>query len=250
MERGEQKVWQAKNRLVEANLRLVITIAKQYTHRGLKFLDLVQEGNVGLIKAAEKYDYQRGYKFSTYAIWWIRQSITRAMAEQTRTIRIPVYVTEMIKRVMAISHRLWKEQGKEPPLEEIAREINMTPKEVRDILRVTKRPISLETPIGDGDSRLADFVEDKKSVSPLEAVINKDLATQVDRALAANLTPKEEQVVRMRFGIGEFSDYTLQEIGEHLRLSRERIRQIEFLALEKLRHPSRRKLLEYLVKNN
>lgn len=249
VEHGEGVAREAKNKLIEANLRLVITVAKQYTNRGLRFLDLVQEGNVGLVRAAEKFDYRRGYKFSTYAIWWIRQSINRAIAEQGRTIRIPVYITEVIKKVTATAYRLWKEQGKEPRTDEIALELKMSPQEVEDILQMAKKPLSLERPVGDEESRLGDFIEDQGAISPLDLIMNEDKVQKLLKALST-LSPKEEKILRMRYGIEGSGEYTLQEIGNLLGVSRERIRQIEFLALEKLRHPCRRKLLEALIERN
>jgi RNA polymerase primary sigma factor len=249
IERGEEDAREAKNKLMEANLRLVITVAKQYTNRGLHFLDLVQEGNMGLVKAAEKFDYRRGFKFSTYAVWWIRQSINRAIAEQGRTIRIPVYVTEVMKKVTATAYRLWKEQGKEVSPEEIALELKMSPQEVEDILQMVKKPLSLETPVGGEEGRLVDFIEDQGVTSPLDLVINEDMVQKLHTVLST-LSPKEEKILRMRYGIEGSGEHTLQDIGELLGVSRERIRQIEFLSLEKLRHPSRRKLLESLIEKN
>lgn len=249
IEHGKGVAREAKNKLTEANLRLVITVAKQYTNRGLRFLDLVQEGNLGLVKAAEKFDYRRGYKFSTYAIWWIRQSINRAIAEQVRTIRIPVYITEVMKKVTATAYRLWNEQGKEPSPEEIALELNMLPQEVINILQMARKPVSLERPVGDDEGRLRDFIEDQGAISPLDLVMSEDMLQKVLKALFT-LSPKEEKILRMRYGIEGSGEYTLQEIGELLGVSRERIRQIESLALEKLRHPSRRKLLESLIEKN
>ena len=249
IEHGERVAKEAKNKLIEANLRLVVTVAKQYLNRGLRFLDLVQEGNMGLVKAAEKFDYRRGYKFSTYAIWWIRQSINRAIAEQTRTIRIPVYITEVIKKVTATAYRLWREQGREPSPEEIALELKMSPQGVEDIIQMAKKPLSLESPVGDEESRVRDFIADQGTTSPLDLVMNEDMVQKLLQALST-LSPKEEKILRMRYGIEGSGEYTLQEIGDLLGVSRERIRQIEYLALEKLSHPSRRKLLESLMENN
>ncbi len=246
---GEKESLTARNELVKANLRLVVSVSKRYSNRGLQLLDLIQEGNVGLMKAVEKFEYRRGYKFSTYATWWIRQAISRAIADQARTIRIPVHMIETLNRLVKVSSEITQTKGREPTPQEIADQLEIPEDKVRAILKIARDPISLDTPIGDGeDSLLGEFIEDRQSLSPIDAAVQQGLKENL-RTVLATLTPREEKILKMRFGIDSFTDHTLEEVGRDFCVTRERVRQIEAKALKKLKHPKRLKLLNTFTDN-